>query len=87
MYVWCATCVQYLKRPEEGIGFPETGVVGGCEPPYGCWGSNQYLQLLSHLLSLITEKFLIGTPPQSIKILVSSKQTKKTMEISGLAFR
>jgi hypothetical protein len=25
------------RRPEEGAGFLETGITGGCEPPCGCW--------------------------------------------------
>jgi hypothetical protein len=42
--VWdfvCATCVQCLWRPEEGVRSPRTGVAGGCEPPCGCWESNR----------------------------------------------
>ena len=30
--------VLYLRRPDEGIEFPGTGVIG-CEPPCGCWES------------------------------------------------
>lgn len=33
-------CAWYLKGPEEGIGFSETGVVGGCEMPCRCWKQN-----------------------------------------------
>jgi hypothetical protein len=28
--------MQYLRRPEEGVRFPGTGIVGSYEPPYGC---------------------------------------------------
>lgn len=34
MSAWCP------KRPEEGIGFPGTGVKDDCEPPFGCWTLN-----------------------------------------------
>ena len=34
--------VLYLRRPDEGIEFPGTGVIG-CEQPYGCWESNSPL--------------------------------------------
>jgi hypothetical protein len=29
-----------LHKPEEGIGTPETEVLGGCEPLCGCWEPN-----------------------------------------------
>ena len=29
-----------LRRPEEGVGSPGTGITDGCEPPCGCWESN-----------------------------------------------
>lgn len=32
----CAWC---LRRPEEGIGFPGTGVTNGCKLLCGCWDS------------------------------------------------
>lgn len=32
----CATCMQYLWRPQEGIKYPGTGVTVGCESPTGC---------------------------------------------------
>lgn len=28
----CAMCVQYLRRPEEGVRSSKTGFTGGCEP-------------------------------------------------------
>ena len=33
-------CARHLQRPEEGTGFPRTGVTNGCEPPRGYWESN-----------------------------------------------
>lgn len=30
-------CVPNPQRPEEGVGSPETGVIGGCEPPRWYW--------------------------------------------------
>lgn len=33
----CATCMQYLWRPQEGIRYPGTL---GCESPIGCWERN-----------------------------------------------
>ena len=32
--------VQYLSKPEEGIGSSETGVTGGCKLSCGCWELN-----------------------------------------------
>lgn len=36
----CTTCVQCPWRSEEGLGYPGTGVIDGCEPPCGCWKFN-----------------------------------------------
>lgn len=37
----CALCVRWcLRRPEEGVGSPRTGVIDGCEPPNGYWVLN-----------------------------------------------
>lgn len=41
LHVW------YLKRPEVGLGFPETGVTDGCELPCGCWELNPVPPVLS----------------------------------------
>lgn len=32
--------VCFLRRPEEGVRSPETGVIDGCEPSCRCWESN-----------------------------------------------
>ena len=52
----------FLRRPEEGIKFPRTGVMNGCDLLCGFWElnvgplqGNKYSQLLSHL----------SVPPQS----------------------
>ena len=34
------TFIHCSWRPEEGVGSPETGVTGGCEPLCGCWELN-----------------------------------------------
>jgi hypothetical protein len=34
MHAW------WLQRPEEGVQSPETGVVGSCNLPCGCWEPN-----------------------------------------------
>ena len=39
----CTTFVHCPRRPGEGVGSPETGVPGGCEPPCGYWKSSQGL--------------------------------------------
>ena len=31
----------YPQRAEKGLGFPETGVTGSCEPPCECWELSQ----------------------------------------------
>lgn len=36
----CTTCVQYLRRPEEGVRISGTGVAEGREPSHGAWDSN-----------------------------------------------
>lgn len=36
----CATCVQYLKRPEEGPGSPGAGVADSFEVLCECWELN-----------------------------------------------
>jgi hypothetical protein len=36
----CTTCVQFLRRPAEGVRYPGTGVTDGCEPPCRCWELN-----------------------------------------------
>ena len=33
-------CTWYSQRPEEGTGFPGTGIIGGCALPHGCWESD-----------------------------------------------
>ena len=33
-------CVWCKQRPEEGVGYPETGVTEGWEPSCGCWELN-----------------------------------------------
>lgn len=30
-------CAQCLRRPEDKVGSPETGIADSCEQPYGCW--------------------------------------------------
>lgn len=40
MYVCIPHNLQCLERPEEDIGFPETGVSDSCKPPCVCWESN-----------------------------------------------
>jgi hypothetical protein len=30
-------------KPEEGFGYPETGVIGHCEPSSMCWKTNSGL--------------------------------------------
>ena len=30
----------FMKRSEEGVGSPRTGVIDGCEPPNGYWVLN-----------------------------------------------
>lgn len=46
----------FLRRPEEGIKFPRTGVMNGYHPSYGFWEldvgplqENKYSQPLNHL--------------------------------------
>lgn len=34
-------CMHYLKRPEEGDRFPETGIVAGSKMPCGFWDSSK----------------------------------------------
>jgi hypothetical protein len=36
-------CPCRLQKPEEGVIYPDTGIMDGCEPPYRCWGSNPCL--------------------------------------------
>ena len=31
---------QMLVEAQRGSQFPETGITGGCEPPYMCWESS-----------------------------------------------
>lgn len=53
----CTICMPYfLRRPEEGIKFPRTGVMNGYHPSYGFWEldvgplqENKYSQPLNHL--------------------------------------
>lgn len=44
-----------VQRPEEGIGYPGTRVMGGCESPCGCWEQN-----LNHLQE---QKAILATAP------------------------
>lgn len=30
-------CAQCLRRPEDNVRSPETGIADSCEQPYGCW--------------------------------------------------
>lgn len=30
-------CAQCLRRPEDKVGSPETGIADSRERPYGCW--------------------------------------------------
>ena len=53
----------FSGHPEEGIESPGTGVIDGCELPYGCWESNpgsleEQLVLLTAELPLYTRCFL-----------------------------
>ena len=36
-YLHVYTYAWFLWRPEEGVLFPGTGVLDGCELPYGPW--------------------------------------------------
>lgn len=36
----CTTFAWYGQRSGEGVSFPGTEVIGGCEPLYGCWKPN-----------------------------------------------
>lgn len=36
----CNTCVQWLWKPEEGVGCSGTRVTDDCESLYGCWELN-----------------------------------------------
>lgn len=55
-------CAWWLQMSQEGVRFPGTEVIGGQEPPCGCWQSNSDLpeelqcsDLLSLLLSFPTQ--------------------------------
>lgn len=37
----CTMCMHYLKRPEEGDGFPETRVTDSSKLPCGFWESSK----------------------------------------------
>ena len=37
IYVCISVHARYLRRKEESIGFPGTGVIDGFEPPRGYW--------------------------------------------------
>lgn len=51
VYEWlphaCTTCTQYLRRPEEGVGFP-------CSQPCGCWEPDLVLCKNSKCFQLVS---------------------------------
>lgn len=53
-------CMQCSQRPEEIIRSPGTGVIDGCEVPYGWWGSNQ---------GLLEEQTVVVTVEPSLQLL------------------
>jgi hypothetical protein len=40
MYVYVHVCAWCPWMPEQGVGFPGTGVTVDCEMPCGCWELN-----------------------------------------------
>lgn len=61
---------------EVGIGSPETGVVDGCKPPYGCWESQPVF--LSTEPSLVLLSLLLYTTKDHLPKSTISQESAST---------
>lgn len=61
----CTMFTHCPQRTEEGVGSPGTGVIGGWEPPFGCW---QYEEGL-----LQNQVLLMAKPPLQSPVYIFLK--------------
>jgi hypothetical protein len=88
LYAW------YPKKPEDGLGFPGTGVTDCCEPPCGCWESNPIppvlsttklpLQLIFPSLTLKFDSVFLATTGNKIYFFLATTGDKNVSVCSFL---
>ena len=76
----CHVHIWYPGSPEEGIGYPETGVTGGCKPPCRCWESNPLPWKAASALS-----YWVISPVPGLKFLTKKSNRYNTNAEKGKA--